>query len=46
MNFKARKALTNRKIMMGYDRMRTNRAEAITGGIPPGLDLEWTLFNV
>lgn len=31
---------------MVYDGMRTNMPEAITGGIPPGLDLEWTLFNV
>lgn len=46
MNFKIRKVLTNRKIMMGYDRTRTNTPEANTGGIPPGLDLEWTLFYV
>jgi len=31
---------------MGYDRTRANMPGAITGGIPPGLDLEWTLFNV
>lgn len=35
-----RKALTNRKIMVGYDEMRTNTPEAITGRIPPGLDLD------
>lgn len=40
-----RKAPTNRKIVTDYDGMRTNVPEAITGGIPPGLDSEWTLFN-
>lgn len=31
--------------MTDYDGMRTNVPEAITGGIPPDLDSEWTLFN-
>lgn len=45
MNFNVRKALINREIMVGYDLMRPSMPERNAGEIPPGLDLEWTLFN-